>query len=205
MRQQSVMLIIVLHVVIICSSNILVQHPLVILGWHTTWGAFSYPLIFIFTDLTTRIAGASSARKVIYMAMFPGLLSSFLITNWFEYGQLWVQNTLAMRIALASFGAYVSGQLIDILCFRKLQKQSRWWVAPTVANIFGNVLDTYCFFFIAFHQSSNVFLSAHWLEIATVDLAFKLMISLISFVPLYGLIMAWFLRRQAMGSLGKFA
>lgn len=194
------MLIIAAHIVIICSSNVLVQHPLVIFGWHTTLGAFSYPLIFIFTDLTTRIAGASLARKVIYLAMLPGLLGSFLITNWFEYGHLWVQNTFAIRIALASFTAYVTGQLIDILVFRKLQKQSRWWVAPTVANVFGNLLDTYSFFFIAFYHSSNIFLSTHWLEIASVDLAFKLVISLVSFVPLYGLIMAWFLRRETIVS-----
>lgn len=196
MRKQNVALIIFAHIVIICSSNILVQHPIVIFGWHTTLGAFSYPLIFIFTDLTTRIAGAALARKVIYLAMLPGLLGSFLITNWFEYGHLWVQNTFAIRIALASFTAYVTGQLIDILFFRKLQKQSRWWVAPTIANVFGNLLDTYSFFFIAFYHSSNLFLSTHWLEIASVDLAFKLVISLFSFVPLYGLIMAWFLRRQ---------
>jgi uncharacterized integral membrane protein (TIGR00697 family) len=205
MRKQHLMLLVVAHMLTICSSNILVQYPLVLLGWHTTWGAFSYPLIFILTDLTTRITGAATARKVIYMAMLPGLFSSFLIANWFEYGQLWLNNTLAMRIALASFAAYVSGQLVDILFFRKLQQQSRWWIAPTVANIFGNLLDTWCFFFIAFYHSSNLFMNAHWPEIATVDLAFKLVISLVSFVPLYGLIMAGFLRRQASGNTPEFA
>ncbi len=205
MRIQHLMLLVVAHMIIICSSNILVQHPLVMLGWHTTWGAFSYPLIFILTDLTTRITGATTARKVVYLAMLPGLISSFLITNWFEYGHFWMNNTLAIRIALASFAAYVCGQLVDILFFRKLQNQSRWWVAPTVANIFGNVLDTWCFFFIAFYHSSNLFMSTHWPEIATVDLAFKLVIGLVSFVPLYGLIMTWFLRRQAPANRAEFA
>lgn len=205
MRKQILMLLVAAHMLIICSSNILVQHPLEILGWHTTWGAFSYPLIFILTDLTTRITGAASARKAVYIAMLPGLVCSFVIANWFEYGQLWVNNTLALRIALASFTAYVSGQLLDILFFRKLQQQSRWWIAPAVANIFGNVLDTGCFFFIAFYHSSNLFMSTHWPEIAMVDLAFKLMISLGSFVPLYGLVLTWFLRKQARFNRHKFA
>lgn len=112
MRAQVLTMLIFTHIAIICASNVLVQHPVVFFNLHTTWGAFSYPLIFILTDLTTRIIGASAARKIIYVAMFPGLISSLLISNWFEYGYFWVANTLAIRVSLASFCAYVLGQLL---------------------------------------------------------------------------------------------
>lgn len=189
-------LLVLAHITIICSSNILVQHPVVFFGLHTTWGAFSYPVIFILTDLTTRLIDATCARKIVYFAMLPGLISSLLISNWSEYGHLWVQNLLAIRIALASLSAYVLGQLMDIFFFQKLRQQRQWWVAPSVATIAGNLLDTYCFFFIAFYQSSNPFLSLHWVEIATVDLGFKLGISLVTFIPFYGLVLNWLLRRR---------
>jgi queuosine precursor transporter len=188
--------LVIAHMVIICVSNILVQIPISVFGLRTTWGAFSYPLIFVLTDLATRLLNAKIARKVVYMAMLPGLISSFFISNWFEYGYFFACNVMVMRIALASFSAYILGQLIDILFFVKLRQQKKWWVAPTVASIFGNFLDTYCFFFIAFYQGRNAYVSAHWMEIATVDLAFKLIISLVSFIPVYGLVLSWASRRQ---------
>ncbi|VEG91648.1 7-cyano-7-deazaguanine/7-aminomethyl-7-deazaguanine transporter [Legionella spiritensis] len=184
------------HIFIICLSNILVQFPLTLFGYHTTWGAFSYPLIFILTDLTTRLHGPETARKIVFMAMIPGLTGSFLIANWFTCGMIMTNNPLALRIALASFLAYILGQLGDIALFQKLRRKKQWWIAPSAANVFGNILDTYFFFFVAFFHGSNAFLSRHWLEIASVDLIFKLLISQISFIPLYGLILGWILRRQ---------
>lgn len=196
MRRRITGFLVVAHMTIICLSNILVQIPVSVVGLRTTCGAFSYPLVFILTDLTTRFLSARIARRVVYIAMLPGLIASFLISNWFEYGYLWAYNTMAMRIALASFSAYVVGQLIDIVFFQKLRQQKQWWVAPTVATIFGNFLDTYCFFFVAFYQCNNPYLSAHWVEIATVDLGFKLLISLVSFIPFYGFLLKWASRHQ---------
>lgn len=184
------------HIIIICLSNTLVQYPFVLWGFRTTWGAFSYPLIFILTDLTTRLLGQERARKTIFAAMIPGLVCSYLISNWYAQGVLLAYDTLVLRIAFASFCAYVIGQLLDITIFQRLRQQAKWWVAPAVSTIFGNLFDTYCFFFVAFYQGSNDFLSTHWLEIATVDLIFKLLISLISFVPLYGLILKLILRNK---------
>lgn len=189
--------LIFLHVALICLSNILVQHPVMIAGFRTTWGSFSYPLIFILTDLTTRLLGASLARKIVYSAMLPGLVLSFFMANWFNHISLLTADSVAFRIALASFCAYVLGQLLDILFFQKLKKKKQWWVAPSVATTFGNILDTYCFFFIAFFHGTNLFLSSHWLEIATVDLVFKLLISVGSMLPLYGLILASILRYRS--------
>jgi len=177
------------HVVIIFLSNTLVQYPFLLFGLRTTWGAFTYPLIFILTDLTTRLLGQQLARKIVLMAMIPGFICSYLISNYYTQVDLFSSNTVVIRIALASFLAYVLGQLLDISIFQKLRQQSRWWVAPSVSNILGNIFDTYCFFLIAFVGSSNPFLSRHWMEIATVDLGFKLLFSLLSFIPLYGFIL----------------
>ncbi|MBA2651127.1 MAG: 7-cyano-7-deazaguanine/7-aminomethyl-7-deazaguanine transporter [Tatlockia sp.] len=177
------------HILIICLSNTLVQYPFVLFGFRTTWGAFTYPLIFILTDLSTRLMGQDIARKTIFVAMFPGMICSYFISNYLRYGELVAANNLALRIAFACFFAYVFGQLLDIYIFQKFRKNYPWWVAPSVSNIFGNVFDTFTFFFLAFYQSSDVFLSAHWLEIATVDLVFKLSISLLTFIPLYGILL----------------
>lgn len=168
------------------------------MGFKTTYGAFSYPLVFILTDLSTRLLGQQQARKIILIAMFPGFICSYLIANYFTTGQLFVFNSVIFRIAFASFCAYLLGQLLDIFIFQKLRQQLKWWIAPSFSTLFGNVVDTYCFFFVAFYQSSNDFLAQHWLEIATVDLVFKVLISLISFVPLYGLILSVIIKNKEL-------
>ncbi|WP_028388737.1 queuosine precursor transporter [Legionella fairfieldensis] len=188
--------LVVLHVLILCVSNTLVQYPFIFLGVHTTWGAFSYPLIFILTDLSTRLSGAKTARTIIFMAMIPGFIFSYFISNYYAQVSLFAGNILVLRIALASFLAYVIGQLLDILVFQKLRYWKKWWIAPSLATVFGNLVDTYCFFFIAFFHSSNTILNEHWLEMATADLAFKLLIGLLSFIPLYGFILQLILRHR---------
>ncbi|KTC98568.1 membrane protein [Legionella erythra] len=199
MDKKYFILLLVAHVSILCLSNVLVQYPFDLAGFKTTWGALSYPLIFILSDLTVRLTQAAVARRIIYLAMLPGLVGSYLISNVLTYHTLFATNTMALRIAFASFCAYVVGQLSDIMLFQRLRQKTQWWVAPTFSTTWGNVLDTYCFFFIAFFHSSNVFLSQHWLEIASVDLVFKLLISLVSFIPLYGLILRWILHSQGRG------
>lgn len=185
------------HVTIIALSNTLVQFPFICFGYRTTYGAFSYPLIFILTDLSTRLLGQEKARKIVLLAMLPGLICSFFISNYCNQSEFFAFNTVSMRVALASLAAYVLGQLLDITIFQKLRQQQPWWIAPSVSNVFGNLFDTFCFFFIAFYHSNNLFMSAHWFEIATVDLLFKITISLLTFVPLYGITLQWILRNQA--------
>lgn len=184
------------HIILIVASNILVQYPFAFLGFQTTWGALSYPLIFILTDLTIRFLGKTTARKIVFAAMGPGLIFSYLLSNLYLHGHVWLYNPIALRIALASFLAYLAGQLLDIAVFQKLRQQQRWWVAPSVASVIGNFVDTYVFFFIAFYHGADTFMSIHWPAIARVDLAFKLLISLGSFIPLYGVILRWILRKQ---------
>ncbi|ASQ47426.1 7-cyano-7-deazaguanine/7-aminomethyl-7-deazaguanine transporter [Legionella clemsonensis] len=186
------------HIAIIALSNTLVQYPFALVGFKTTWGAFSYPLIFILTDLTTRLLGQKMARKIVYYAMVPGLVCSYLIANIDAQNPLLSYNPMVLRIAFASFLAYVLGQLLDIAVFQKFRVQPKWWVAPSIANIFGNFFDTYCFFYVAFFHSTNSFLSTHWVEIATVDLVFKLLISMVSFLPLYGFILKLLLQNNTI-------
>lgn len=193
-------LVAVFHVAVIASSNYLVQIPFTLAGFHTTWGAFTFPFIFLATDLTVRLFGATLARRIIFWVMFPALLVSYLLSVLFVDGQFagWAAlaafNTLVARIAVASFAAYLFGQLLDIVVFSRLRRLSRWWVAPAASTLFGNALDTLLFFAIAFAGSSNAFMAAHWFEIGCVDYAFKLLISLGLFVPLYGVFLRFLAR-----------
>lgn len=183
------------HLFVIAVSNYLVQLPVTLLGFHTTWGAFSFPFIFLATDLTVRIFGAVSARRIILRAMIPGLMLSYLFSVLFYEGAfqglggLSELNTFVARIALASFLAYVLGQLLDVQVFDRIRRNARWWIAPAMSTVIGSALDTLVFFSAAFYQSSDAFMAEHWVEIALVDYAFKLGISLLFFLPLYGILM----------------
>ncbi|CAA6696736.1 Putative preQ0 transporter [Lentimonas sp. CC19] len=197
----SLLRLIALHVFFIAASNYLVQFPIQVFGLHTTWGAFSFPFIFLTTDLTVRICGAPMARKVIFIAMFPALLVSYLISVLFldgayqGVGQLLSWNAFVARIAMASFAAYVIGQLCDVLVFNRLRQRTQWWLAPAASSVFGNAVDTGAFFVIAFYASSDVFMAQNWPEIAVVDYAFKLLINVLLFLPIYKMILRSLQRR----------
>lgn len=189
------------HILIIASSNYLVQLPITIFGFHTTWGAFSFPFIFLATDLTVRIFGAELARRIILMVMLPALAVSYVLSVLFfegQYqgvGQLATFNLFVARIALASFMGYLIGQLMDIIVFNRLRQMHSWWVAPAASTVFGNLVDTISFFSVAFWKSSDPFMAEHWVEIATVDYSFKLLISIGLFVPLYGVLLRYLVRK----------
>ena len=192
--------LIAFHILIIIASNYLVQLPITLFGWHTTWGAFSFPFIFLATDLTVRLIGKHAARVVIARVMLPALVASYVVSVLFHEGAfgglmaLSEFNLFVFRIAVASFLAYAFGQLLDIQVFDRLRKMRQWWVAPTASTIFGNLLDTFLFFSVAFWRSDDPFMAANWVEIATVDYVIKLAISLILFVPLYGMLLSAIVR-----------
>lgn len=196
------------HVLVIAASNYLVQLPVVIAGVRTTWGAFSFPLIFLATDLSVRVLGQDAARRVVLRAMLPALVVSYGFGVLFEQGAF--QGTAALsrfspfvaRIALASFCAYAVGQLLDIHVFERLRRRARWWVAPSVSTVFGNLADTVVFFALAFHRGPDAFMARHWPEIAAVDYGVKLTVSLLVFVPVYGAVLAW-LKRWLLGPDGR--
>jgi len=187
--------LIAFHILIIIASNYLVQMPMTLFGWHTTWGAFSFPFIFLATDLSVRLLGKAAARQVIARVMLPALVASYAVSVLFRDGAfagfaaLGEFNLFVFRIALASFLAYVLGQLLDVQVFDRLRGLRQWWVAPAASTVLGNLLDTYAFFSIAFWHSPDAFMAANWVEIATVDYAVKLAISLALFVPLYGMLL----------------
>jgi len=189
------------HILIISASNYLVQLPFTILGLHTTWGAFSFPFVYLATDLTVRIFGQQAARSIIFKAMLPALLISYVIGVLFQQGSLQSLSALAefnsfvFRIAFASFAAYLIGQLMDIKVFAKLRETKRWWVAPTLSTIVGNFVDTLVFFSVAFYASADTFMASNWPEIALVDYGFKLVISIALFLPAYGQLLRTLERR----------
>lgn len=189
--------LVLIHLIIIALSNYLVQIPVEVAGLQTTWGAFTFPIIFLATDLTIRIFGQGLARKIIVTAMLPALVLSYILSVLFYEGAfqgftgLTELNSFVARIALASFVAYVIGQLLDVSVFSYFRKKHSWWVAPAVSTVVGGIIDTVLFFSIAFYQSTDEFMATHWPEIAAVDYLFKLLISLALFVPAYGAMMSY--------------
>jgi len=186
-------LLVAFHIVIIIASNYLVQLPITLFGFHSTWGAFSFPFIFLATDLTVRLIGKAAARRVIARTMLPALMASYLVSVLFQDGRLNALavlgefNVFVFRIACASFAAYVLGQLLDVQVFDRLRRMAvPWWVAPAASSVVGQALDTAAFFSIAFWRSTDPWMAEHWVEIGIVDYGTKLAVSLLFFVPMYG-------------------
>lgn len=202
-RKKALVWLSLFHLLVITSSNYLVQLPISIFGFHTTWGAFSFPFIFLATDLTVRIFGAPLARRIIFAVMVPALVISYAISalfymgEWQGFAALGTFNLFVARIAIASFMAYALGQILDVHVFNRLRQSRHWWLAPTASTLFGNISDTVAFFFIAFWRSPDPFMAAHWGEIALVDYRFKVLISIIFFLPMYGVLLNMLLKRLA--------
>lgn len=202
-RKKALVWLSLFHLLVITSSNYLVQLPISIFGFHTTWGAFSFPFIFLATDLTVRIFGAPLARRIIFAVMVPALVISYAISalfymgEWQGFAALGTFNLFVARIAIASFMAYALGQILDVHVFNRLRQSRHWWLAPTASTLLGNISDTVAFFFIAFWRSPDPFMAAHWGEIALVDYSFKVLISIIFFLPMYGVLLNMLLKRLA--------
>ena len=207
-QQQALRWLVFFHILVIAASNYLVQFPFSVTlpnGFevHSTWGALSFPFIFLATDLTVRIFGQTLARKIIFFVMFPALLLSYALSVLFQQGawtgiaSLQTFVPIVFRIALASFSAYAFGQLMDIFVFNKLRQLKSWWIAPTASTFVGNALDTLLFFAIAFAGSDDAFMAANWQHIAFVDYLFKLTICTLLFVPAYGVALNYVLKKLA--------
>ncbi len=201
-------ILVLFHIAVIASSNYLVQIPFSLFGFHTTWGAFTFPFIFLATDLTVRIFGPVLARKIIFLVMLPALALSYLLsviffqTHFQGFAALSSINWFVARIAVASFMAYLLGQILDVHVFNRLRQIRQWWVAPACSTVFGNALDTIAFFGIAFYQSPEPFMAQHWQEIAMVDYGFKLLISLGLFVPMYGVLLSYLVKKLTSANPG---
>ncbi len=170
------------HIFIIALANYTVQFTGQFLGYDFTWAMFVFPLVILATDLTVRLSGEREARRVVAMAYLPAILISAWLADW--------------RIGIASGTAYLVGQLLDIRVFQKIRERSdRWWVAPLISTFFANILDTYTFYSVAFYRSSDDFMAANWLPIATIDLLFKIAVSVLVFLPAYGVLLGYLTRK----------
>ena len=128
--------------IVVVASNILVQHPI---GTWLTWGAFTYPLAFLVSDIVNRLEGPTAARRVVYAGFLVGLACSVVGTQIMgESGPL-----VTLRVAIGSAIAFLLAQLLDIMIFDRLRRQA-WWKAPFISTFAGSTLDTAIFFTIAF-------------------------------------------------------
>lgn len=189
------------HILVILLSNYLVQFPFELWGLHNTWGAFTFPFIFLTTDLTVRIFGAPLARRIIFWVMWPALALSYVVSvvfhdgHWTGFAALGTVDIAVARIALASFAAYAVGQLLDILVFNRLRQKKSWWLAPSASAVFGSAIDTAVFFTVAFYRSPDPFMATHWPQISLTDYAFKLTVAALFFLPTYGIVLRYLLRK----------
>ena len=131
--------------IVVVASNILVQHPI---GTWLTWGAFTYPLAFLVSDIMNRLEGPVVARRVVYAGFVTGLACSAVGTQIMgEFGPL-----VTLRVAIGSGLAFLLAQLLDVMIFDRLRRKA-WWQAPFISTFFGSSLDTAIFFTIAFSAS----------------------------------------------------
>ena len=180
---------------IVVASNILVQF---LFGQWLTWGAFTYPLAFLVTDVMNRVYGASTARKVVFAGFVTGVICSLIGTQIMgEFGPL-----VTWRIALGSGLAFLTAQLLDVSIFDRL-RGGAWWEAPLVSTIIGSAVDTALFFTIAF-SGALVFLDPAepngwareiipllgmgpelplWVSLAVADFGVKLALAAVALIP----------------------
>jgi uncharacterized PurR-regulated membrane protein YhhQ (DUF165 family) len=196
---RTLVLYVALMTAVVVASNVLVQYPLpgtlfgISLGDILTYGAFTYPVAFLITDLTNRQFGPKAARRVVFAGFVVGIVLSYV--------------TSSPRIAIASGSAYLAGQLLDIAVFNRLRQQS-WWRAPLFASLIGSALDTTLFFSFAFAPAFVLFgpndpfaietapifgvmaaEAPRWISWALGDFSVKIIVGLVMLLP-YGALMS---------------
>ena len=183
--------LVIIHICIIVVSNILVSIPIDFYGFKITWAAFSFPLVIVTTDLTTRLLGKSVAQNIIGYS-FPFAILSSIILLYLNDNPI----SVSVRIGIASGIAYAIGILIDINAFQFIrEKYSNWWIAPALSTIISNIIDSYTFFFSAFYNSEDLYMAKNWLEICGTQTLIKIIIGFIFFLPIYGLLLNIFLNK----------
>ena len=157
---------------VVVLSNFLVQFPVNYFGLNNllTYGAFSYPVAFLITDLSNRRYGKEIAKKNVYFGFVLGLFLTFYFST--NYSDL-----ISIRIAIASGLAFLIAQLIDIYIFDKLRKKI-WYVAPLTSSLIGSSIDTFLFFSIAFYGTG-----VNWITLSLGDLSVKIFVALIMLIP----------------------
>ena len=173
-----VLLLAIMGLVII-SSNYLVQFPVKSFGLENilTYGAFTYPISFLVTDVANRAFGKFIAKKVVYFGFLIGVSLTLLISTNFS-------DIISIRIAFGSGIAFLTAQLIDINIFDRLRRNKSWYIAPLISSTIGSVIDTFLFFMISFYGTQTP-----WFTLSLGDLSVKLLIALLMLIPFRVLIM----------------
>jgi uncharacterized integral membrane protein (TIGR00697 family) len=158
--------------VVVLSSNYLVQFPINYYGLSEilTYGAFSYPIAFLITDLANRFYGKFVARKIVYIGFFIGIIFTLFFSTDFA-------DLISIRIAIGSGVAFMTAQLLDIQIFDRLRKKE-WFIAPLTSSFIGSTVDTFLFFSISFYATG-----VPWITLSLGDLAVKLFVSLVMLIP----------------------
>ena len=157
---------------VVLASNYLVQFPINYYGLEEilTYGAFSYPVAFLITDLANRAYGKLIARRIVYIGFSIGVSFTLLFST--NFGDL-----ISIRIALGSGTAFLVAQLLDVQIFDKLRKKD-WFIAPLTSSIIGSTVDTFLFFSISFYGTG-----VPWISLSLGDLAVKIFVALIMLIP----------------------
>ncbi len=158
--------------VVVLSSNYLVQFPIKYYGLDKvlTYGAFSYPIAFLITDLANRAYGKLVARKIVYIGFVIGVSFTLLFSTDFA-------DLISVRIAIGSGTAFLIAQLLDVQIFDQLRKK-KWFVAPLTSSFIGSTVDTFLFFSISFYATG-----IPWLTLSLGDLMVKIFVALIMLIP----------------------
>ena len=158
--------------VIVLVSNYLVQFPIKYYGFEEilTYGAFSYPVAFLITDLSNRRYGKNYAKKIVYFGFILGVIVTFYFSTNYS-------NLISIRIAIGSGTAFLVAQLIDVNIFDKLRNKI-WFAAPLISSLVGSSIDTFIFFSISFYGTG-----INWITLSLGDLTVKIFVALIMLIP----------------------
>ena len=158
--------------VVVLTSNYLVQFPINYFGLNEilTYGAFSYPIAFLITDLANRFYGKTVARKIVYIGFALGICFTLLFsTNFTDF--------ISIRIAIGSGMAFIVAQLLDVQIFDQLRRK-KWFVAPLTSSLIGSTVDTFLFFSISFYATG-----IPWFSLSLGDLTVKIFVALVMLIP----------------------
>jgi queuosine precursor transporter len=158
--------------VIVLASNYLVQFPIKYYGLEEilTYGAFSYPIAFLITDLANRSYGKLIAKKIVYVGFIIGIVFTILFSTNFA-------DLISVRIAIGSGTAFLVAQLLDVQIFDQLRKK-KWFVAPLTSSLIGSTIDTFLFFSISFYATG-----IPWVTLSLGDLSVKIFVALVMLIP----------------------
>ena len=157
---------------VVVLSNYLVQFPVNYMGFQDllTYGAFSYPIAFLITDLTNRRYGKNTAKKIVYLGFILGVILTFYFST--NYSDL-----ISIRIAIGSGTAFLVAQLVDVNIFDRLRKKV-WFAAPLVSSLIGSGIDTFLFFSISFYGTG-----VNWITLSFGDFFVKIFVALMMLIP----------------------